>query len=305
MARITVLGEVVLDRILNNGEIRQVAGGSAANCALGLVKIGHDVSFRARFSVDPNGEFLYQNALANGLNLESSIRANQPATVVEVTVNETGLPTYEFILDGTADWQWTLAELTLKSLQDQEAFVYGSLAAILDPAYSTLREWLKQNRRSDLIIAYDPNARPSAIEPKSENIYRERILKLVETATLVKVSDEDLNWIEPNQDPISAAKRWSQIGPQLVVLTLGANGAQAFRHGQCVAQIAGVKTQIVDTVGAGDTLMAWLVSGMIELDPLRTYKSEIIREVLRKAVIAAAINCERQGCNPPSRQEVS
>lgn len=304
MNRITVLGEVVVDRFHTSANYVDVAGGSAANCALALTRAGNEVKFKARFSDDPNGQFLFNNAKANQLDLSESIRTSDPATVVNIKIDDQGVPNYEFLMDGTADWNWSTDELIKQNLADQDALVYGSLVAILPPGYLAIQEWISNNRHENLLIAYDPNARPSALSESDHEVFRERIISLVESSDVVKVSDEDLSWIAPGQDPMLIASQWSKAGPALIVLTLGENGACAFRNGVCIAQVPGFKVNVVDTVGAGDTLMAWLVSGLLNSAPKNRFSASNVEELLRLAVKAAAITCSRSGCNPPTPDEV-
>lgn len=304
MAKITVLGEVVIDRIHSNGQIQDFAGGSAANCALALNKIGDEVFFRARYSQDPAGDFLHATAIANGLNVVQSIRATEPATIVDVFLNPSGSPSYEFHMQGTADWAWTTGELELFPISESDALVFGSLAAVLQPAHEALIPWITHAKTSGTLIAYDPNARPSAISPSDAKQVRQRISNLVKISSIVKVSDEDLEWINPDIDPSKQASIWSTQGPEIVVLTKGAYGAAAFRNGLCVANVPGVKTNVVDTVGAGDTLMAWLVSGLLGFEPGMRFNAGSLESVVHRAVKAAAITCSRPGCQPPSPTDV-
>ena len=299
MAKITVLGEVVIDRIHSNGQSKDVAGGSAANCALALSKIGEEVFFRTRYSKDSAGEFLYANAVSNGLDVSQSIRANEPATIVDVFLNPAGSPSYEFHMSGTADWAWQSEELELFPIAKSEALVFGSLAAVLQPAHDVLIPWISRAKNSGTLISYDPNARPSAVLPSEAIQIRQRISKLVTLSNVVKVSDEDLEWINPAVEPDKQASKWSTEGPELVVLTRGAHGASAFRNGLCIANVPGVRTDVVDTVGAGDTLMAWLVSGLLSLEPQMRFNAGSVESVVHRAVKAAAITCSRAGCQPP------
>ncbi len=300
MAKITVLGEVVIDRIHSNGQSTDIAGGSAANCALALNKIGEEVFFRARYSQDPAGDFLHATAISNGLDVSQSIRASEPATIVDVVLNPSGSPSYEFHMQDTADWAWTSSELEQFPIANSDALVFGSLAAVLLPAHDVLIPWITNAKSSGTLIAYDPNARPSAVNPSDAEQIRQRISKLVLVSNIVKVSDEDLEWINPNVDPSKQASVWSTQGPEIVVLTKGANGAAAFRNGICIANVPGVKTHVVDTVGAGDTLMAWLVSGLLSFQSEMRFNAGSVESVVHRAVKAAAITCSRAGCQPPS-----
>jgi fructokinase len=129
---------------------------------------------------------------------------------------------------------------------------------------------------------------------------------MVQVSDLVKVSDEDLFWLKPGVDPSESARVWSTQGPKLVVLTLGANGSKAFSEGTEIASVSGEKTNVVDTVGAGDTFMAWLVAQIAhDYDSRIPSNSAEVTSLLQTASKAAAITCSREGCKPPYAGELN
>lgn len=307
MATVVVVGEVVVDRFAADGAAIDVAGGSAANCALAMRTAGHAASLRARFSLDPMGRFLRTNAHALGLDLTGSVDALEPATVVTVAVRD-GIPTYSFAMAGTADWQWSVDELETPLPDGCGAVIVGSLAAILAPGSAVVRQWAASLRAEGTLVAYDPNARPSAISPRDHDEVRRRVLEWVSASDIVKVSDEDLDWIVPGRNPLEVARGWSTVGPSLVVMTAGASGAWALAGGDVVVHCAAPAVTVADTVGAGDTLMGWLVSGALDsgvLAPGTPLDALLVAEVLRSAVTAAALTCTRRGCQPPTSSEVA
>ena len=134
---------------------------------------------------------------------------------------------------------------------------------------------------------------------------RARALALVPLADLVKVSDEDLAWIAPDAPPTATAMRWSTLGPRLVVMTKGAEGAAAFVSGVKVAEVPIHRLPLVDTVGAGDTFMAWLLrSVVVDHGVSIPVEPAAVTTMLELAANAAAINCSRAGCVPPTAAEV-
>lgn len=307
MATVVVVGEVVVDRFVGGPEPVDVAGGSAANTALAMRTAGHAASLRARYSLDDTGRFLRSYAQDLGLDLTGSVDAREPATVVTVALRD-GSPTYAFEMDGTADWQWTADEIGTALPAGCDAVVLGSLAAVMAPGCDVLRTWAGTVREDGVLVAYDPNARPTAVPRDMADVVRARITDWVSASDIVKVSDEDLAWIAPGHAAIDVAREWSTRGTRLVVMTAGPSGAWAFADGDEVAHCAAPAITVSDTVGAGDTLMGWLVSGAVDSGALGEANGPVdsgaIARVLQAAVTAAAITCTRQGCQPPTAGEV-
>lgn len=302
MAVVVVVGEVVLDRFIGPEGASDVAGGSAANTALAMHVAGHSASLRARYSRDEAGRFLRRHAEGLGLDLRGSVDADEPATTVEVTLSSEGSPTYRFSMTGCADWQWSAVELQTPLPPACDAIAVGSLAAVLEPGCVTLRDWAAQMRATGVLVAYDPNARPTAVAELDADAIRRRMAEWVASSDIVKVSDEDLAWIAPGEDALAVVRRWSTWGPRVVVLTAGSAGASACMGGEVVAHAAAPDIDVVDTVGAGDTLMGWLVAGLV--DSSVPWTADCVGDVLERAVRAAAVTCTRQGCQPPTQQDV-
>ncbi len=304
MAVVTVIGEVVLDRFITGDSITDVAGGSSANTALAMHVANHDVRLRARYSNDDSGQFLKTAARNAGLNIEESVIAYEPATTVDIVLSDDGAPAYTFTMDGTADWQWTQSELATPLAPNTQAIVTGSLVSVFTPGCDEIFSWAQKQRNVGILLAYDPNARPSAVNPEQADLIRERIIRWVSNSDVVKVSDEDLAWISPRESAHEVASQWSQRGPRLVVLTAGSRGAWAYADGVEFGHVAAPVIEVVDTVGAGDTLMAWLVSGLVDSDSEVRFTASNVLQVLTQAVHAAAVTCTRKGCRPPVASEV-
>lgn len=305
MVRATVIGEVVLDRVITQAGATDVAGGSAANMALALSRAGHDVEFRARYSIDDAGRFLKATATNNGLDIRHSVDAPEPATVVEIHLDASGVPTYDFQMDGTADWQWTHSDLSAPLPAQTDVIVVGSLATVEEPGSTVLQQWTSEHQLHGIALAYDPNARPSSIRSESHaDEVRAVMHRWVRLSDIVKVSDEDLAWYAPHREATDVAKEWSTEGARIVVVTRGAHGAAAYRDGEFLCEVPGVQVEVVDTVGAGDTFMAWLLIGLFENDERNRYTAINVERTLTRATIAAALNCQSAGCQPPSEHSV-
>jgi fructokinase len=161
-------------------------------------------------------------------------------------------------------------------------------------------QWVQGIKAKGAVILFDPNVRPAFLGDRSR--YRELIEKWVALADLVKASEEDLEWLYPDSDQESVATRWMELGPELIVITRGSRGMVAVRRDESVG-VAGVEAQVVDTVGAGDTVGAVLVEAILDsgLDQLR---GEALATTLRRAAHAASLTCSRQGAEPPTRSEL-
>ena len=306
MVSVTVIGEVVLDCVVTNGVVEKVSGGCAANEALALTRFGAKVDLRARYSVDENGQFLKHFITEHGINVANSVDAQEPALVITITKDETGHPTYnygEFL--ACADWQWTATEIAKALPLECDGIVIGSMASVFPPGVDPLYNWVKTQKETGLPIFYDVNARPGSFTVLDEQLVRSAYQRWLELATVVKVSDEDLAWWAPNQNPIDASRHISTQGPELVALTQGANGVTMFAHGQQLFTIEPPVIQAADTVGAGDTFLGWLSGGLLELPPEIRFDSALVYSVTRGAVFAAAYNCTKTGCNPPTQQELA
>ena len=305
MANITVVGEVVVDRVITGDAHVDVAGGSAANVAHALIKAGDAVDFRARFSKDNLGQYLRNSSQALGISLTNSIAADEPATLVEIDLDFAGVPQYRFLLEGAADWQWTPSEIGKPLPNNTEAVVIGSLVSVIEPASHVLLNWAQSVKSDSTLLCFDPNARPSALEALGiEGSARNLISQWVAIADIVKVSDEDLAWIEPGRTPLEVAAGWSKQGPQLVVLTQGSNGVVAFVDGHLVCALPGVSVAVVDTVGAGDTFLAWLVHGYLRLTRQERENTYSLIDVIGVANQAAALTCTQRGCQPPAHHRL-
>lgn len=301
----TVVGEVVIDRFFHaDGSVVDVAGGSSANTAIALQRSGIDTALRARFSVDDAGRALRAHNAAEGLDLTGAPDAAEPASIVEVRLAADGQPSYVFRLSGAADWQWTDAELATPLPPGTQLVHFGSIAAVWQPGAGRMREWIAQLSPRPL-VSFDPNARPAAAATDADAaLMRNGIEAWVRIADFVKVSDEDLRWIAPGVSEDEHAKRWSQE-TAFVVMTRGADGASVFVDGEHLFDVPGMRTTVVDTVGAGDTFMAWLIRGVLialEQQSLAklAHNTAALKDIVTLAAKAAAVTVSRRGCNPPT-----
>ncbi|NBV89982.1 MAG: hypothetical protein EBR84_01015 [Actinobacteria bacterium] len=307
MVAITVVGEVVLDCVVSNGETEKVSGGCAANQALALARLGAVVQLRARYSTDENGRFLKQFIIDQGVGVQDSIDASEPALVITITKDQTGHPTFNYgELVTCADWYWTESEISRPLPSGTQAILTGSMASVFPPGAEVLLKWAQEQKNSGVTICYDLNIRSGSFFHFDEVQLRANYQGWLNLADIVKVSDEDLSWWAPSTDPIEVARDLSTFGSsKLVALTQGASGASVFYGGELLCQVDAPKIKPGDTVGAGDTFIAWLVAGLLELPTDLRQDREIVQSVTFDAVYAAAYNCTQTGCNPPTDAQLA
>ena len=308
---VAVAGEVIVDLVPagTDGLFRAVPGGSPANVAVGLGRLGISTRLLARVSGDAMGRRLRRHLESNGLALEHIVRADQPTSLAIVSVSDDGVADYDFRVDGTADWQWSDDELS-RAVDDSVAALHvGSLAMALEPGAGALRR-LVERVRPTVTITYDPNIRASLMGPRHETVAR--VETMVGRSDVVKASAEDLAWLYPQQSPASVAQRWLELGPAWVVVTLGPDGVVAAAAGAGLVQRPAAAVSVVDTVGAGDAFMAALIAGLASRallgragrDHLSGADRATMEALLDQAALAAALTCARAGADPPTAEEL-
>ena len=305
-----MIGEALVDLVPDGPgrRRRESPGGSPFNVAVGLARLGNRTSLMARFADDRFGHLLRHAAVEEGIDLSAAPRAAERATVATASIDGAGQVTYEFDMDGTADWQWSTAELRAVSPATQ-VLHFGSIAAWTPPGAERIaglaRELLATGT---VLISYDPNVRPSVIGPREEAA--ELVERNVRLAHVVKASREDMAWLYPELQIDQIAARWIGLGPSLVVVTDGADGADGYRHTGPPEHRPGRRVDVVDTIGAGDAFTAGLLTGLVRRRLHRNGRIGSISEgtladILDEAILISAITCERAGADPPRLDELS
>jgi fructokinase len=307
---LTVIGEALVDLVPDGSGAgyRESPGGSPFNVAVGLSRLGNRTSLMARFADDRFGRLLRSAAEREGIDVSAAPRAAERATVATAAVDDTGQAAYEFDMDGTADWQWTAAELRAINPATQ-VLHFGSIAAWTPPGAERIAGLARElGTTGAVLISYDPNIRPAVVGRQ------ERAVGLVERnvrlADVVKASREDVDWLYPELRVDQVAARWSDLGPTLVVVTEGADGASAYPRLGTPLRRPGRPVDVVDTIGAGDAFTAGLLTGLVRRRLHRNGRiggmSEgTLADVLDEAILVAAITCERAGADPPRIEELT
>jgi fructokinase len=286
---------------------RPFPGGSPFNVAIGLGRLGAPAGFLSRISTDFFGDLLLQTLGENRVDSRYVKRAADPTMLAFVSHPADGEPQYAFFANGAADRCITEHDLPA-CFDDSVACLHLGLGAIstqAEPAASTFEALLKRESKRR-VLAIDPNVRPNLI--KDKNAARARLESWVSLCDIVKVSRADFAWLYPDRSVEDSAAAWRDLGPKLVVMTLGADGAMALLDGTKVA-VPGRRIGVVDTVGAGDSFHSALLAGLNEhglltRDRLAKLDVGVLKILLDRAVAAAAITCSRAGANPPNKREL-
>jgi fructokinase len=296
---IWVCGEVLIDLIPDcSGERVPHVGGGPANTAKALARLGHDVYFIDGISSDKYGQMSRQELLDDEVKLDLALNSDKPTCLAVVSLNESGGASYEFEIDGTATFDFSDSWLPDPSRYKPSVLHIGTLVTVIQPGADVLYDWAMKVAEFAPIV-FDPNVRSVVMNDRDK--YLVAVERWVAISSVVKVSDDDLAWLYPGQQYADVAKRWINDGAALVVVTRGADGLVGCTADGSVA-VPGVKVDVADTVGAGDTVGAIVVEAMIEKGVLNL-TGDTLKAVLSRAAVAAGITCSRKGARPPYKHE--
>ncbi|MFT4029401.1 MAG: carbohydrate kinase [Protaetiibacter sp.] len=281
---ITVIGEALIEEIRDGYRVERRVGGSPLNVAVGTARLGVPTTFVTAIGADRDGETIAEHLKLSGVTLDAGGVTASPTGRAIARVGPGGAAEYEFAVDWVPDLSRFAANAIVHT---------GSLGAWLSPGAEAVQAALV-TARSTSIVSFDPNIRPSLIADATR-VHR-TVDDLVALSTIVKLSDEDANWLYPGVHPRDVCVGLIESGAALAAVTLGESGAiVATRYG--VDRIPAPKVHVVDTVGAGDTFMAALLF-RVAADGLEAVIGDPVAAV-RFAVEAAAITIGRVGADLP------
>ena len=288
-------GEVLID-ILATGP---VVGGGPANTAKALARLGYEIDFIDGISTDAYGLTARKELTRDGVGLALSLTSEKPTCTATVTLDSQANASYEFLIAGTATFDFAHSWLPDPERLKPSVLHIGTLVTIVEPAASVLFDWAVKCAEFAPIV-FDPNVRSSVVADPEK--YRAAVEKWVGISSVVKLSDDDISWLYPDESMDEVAKRWIAGGTALVVVTRGANGIIGFTESG-MEEVAAAKVTVVDTVGAGDTVGAILVEAIIK-HSVNDLHAHILNAVLHRAAIAAGITVSRAGAAPPRLHEL-
>jgi fructokinase len=302
---VLVIGEALVDIVstktaTGKGLGVEHPGGSPANVALGLSRLGRQTSLLTRIGDDERGQAILDHLHSSGVRVVEGSVTEAPTSSATAVVDENGIASYHFALF------WSIPEDV--DVTRAPALHTGSIAAFLTPGGDAVLDVVERSA-GRVLISYDPNARPQLMgEPTAA---RERVERIVAASDVVKVSDEDVAWLAPGEDPVDVIRAWQTSGPAVVVLTRGWAGATGVVAGRAV-DVPAPPIEVVDTVGAGDAFMSGLLDAIAEaglltadgVPELRELPTDALAGMLGHAVRVAAYTCTQAGAQPPTKEQL-
>ncbi|MFJ3715973.1 carbohydrate kinase [Streptomyces sp. NPDC090057] len=299
---IVVAGEALIDLVPRGpgalADLKPALGGGPYNTAVALGRLGSPTAFCSRASRDPFGEALLDGLRRAGVEVSDVQRGPEPTTLAVATVDTDGSAAYSFYVDGTADRLFT-APVALPA--GTRAVSFGTCSLVLEPGASAYEKLMREAAAQGLFTALDPNIRTGLIP--DADAYRARFRGWLPSVTLLKLSAEDAEWLG------GTPREWLAAGPSAVVVTRGGEGLTVYTRNGAEYSVPGEKVEVVDTIGAGDTVNAALLHGLAAQDALSPGGLAALgpdgwRRLLRFAARAAAITCSRAGAEPPFAAEL-
>jgi fructokinase len=301
---IVVGGEALVDLVAGgDGELAAHLGGGPFNCARTLGRLEQPVAYLGRISSDRFGRQLRAQLEEDAVSLECVVDTDEPTTLALAELDAEGAATYRFYSEGTSVPGLT-PEDALRVLPERVEMVHvGTLGLVYEPVADAL-EAVVERVSGEALVMVDLNIRPLAMHDPDG--YRARIDRLIPHTNVVKASDDDLAWLEPDRDAVSAARVLLDAGPQVVLLTRGGSGVTVVTAGG-TTDVPALQVEVVDTIGAGDAfgggfLAWWRRAGLGAGDLGRT---DDVLEATRFACVVAGRTVERAGASPPRLAEVA
>jgi fructokinase len=289
---VTVVGEALIDVVTtSNGQVEH-PGGSPANVAYGLGRLGVATGLLTAIAPDARGTAIENHLRSAGVVLLPGSKSLTRTASATATLAPDGSATYDF------DIMWDLAPTVPAYFP--KILHTGSIATFLSPGASAVKSLLEQAHRH-CMITYDPNIRPALLGSHTEAkaIFEE----LVALTDVVKLSDEDAQWLYPRKSLEETGAHILGLGTRLTVITKGAEGS-LFTSAAANISIPAVKTTVADTIGAGDSYMSALILGFLTRGT-EGFAPAVLEQLGHTAAAAAAITVQRPGANPPTLEELN
>lgn len=296
---ITVVGEALVDLVIEpDGSVTAALGGAPFNTARTCGRLGVDVEFVGAISVDRFGSMLAAQLATDGVSIDRLPRVDLPTTLAAAELDGRGAAQYRFYIADTS----APALVDVGDVRECDVLFVGGLGLVLEPMAGTV-EQLVARQAGGCLVMVDVNCRPKIITDR--DAFVARVDRLLAMADIVKVSDEDLEYLLPGHHPMAAARVLLHRGPRAVLLTAGGDGVAVITAaGGELVPVDPV--DVVDTIGAGDSFgggfLSWWVGsgfGTAEVGDL-----DLLVQAVRAAAAVAGVVCARRGADPPWRSEL-
>ncbi|MCU1565646.1 MAG: sugar kinase, ribokinase [Pseudarthrobacter sp.] len=288
---VLVVGEALVDIVVSPRGTAEYSGGSPANVAYGLGRLGAETALLTSIGDDHHAAAIEKHLHSAGVTLLPGSKGSGATATATATLASDGSAHYDF------DIRWDLPRITPAALP--KILHTGSIATFLAPGAAAVRELLEQSH-GRCVVTYDPNIRPALLGSQfaAKTIFEE----LVPFTEVVKLSDEDAGWLYPRLSLEDISQRILELGAGLVAVTRGAEGSLLTTRAAQVA-VPSVRSVVVDTIGAGDAYMSALIYGLL-MRGADGLAPSVLESLGRMAAKAAAITVRRPGANPPTWEEL-
>ncbi|MCE1195056.1 carbohydrate kinase [bacterium] len=287
------------------GSFRVAPGGCPYNSAIAAARLGADARFLGAMASDFLGDKLFARLAENKVGTDLLVRSDRPVLLAFVEKNAAGEARYAFYAEGAADRSLSWADIPPALPPEARFLLAGSISIIMEPEASTIIR-LVEREKNRLIVSFDPNIRPSLIPDREA--YLKKFEAFCGACGIVKASDSDLEWLYGPVPEDEIVSHILELGPELVFVTRGEAGSAAFTR-KAKASLPAFKVSVADTIGAGDTFHAAVLAaldrrGADSREKLAGLSHAELEALLRFAAAAAALNCTKEGANPPTLAEL-
>lgn len=291
-APILVVGESVIDIVTTDAGAEESPGGSPANVALGLGRLGHQVRFHTAIAQDPHGQLIAQKLEASGVTIDPASWALARTSTAHAAIGADGSARYSFDIDSR------LAEPVLGSATNVHV---GSVSMFMAPGAKEVQA-LVESLPSHVVLSVDPNIRPALLDSKARAV--SELESILRRTQIIKLSDEDAQWLYPQLTHDDLLNYLLNLGARLAVITRGSSGAiLAAPHARI--EVDAQPVNVADTIGAGDTFMAALIDGSLRHPQLLQKADDtLLRLIGNYATSAAALTVQRHGADLPWAEEL-
>jgi fructokinase len=304
-AVIVVAGESLIDMVpTGNGSFRAVPGGGPFNVARTIARLGEPCAYLGSLSTDGFGQLLRKNLVESHVDDSSAPSTDSPTTLALAWLDESGAASYLFYVDGTSAAELTVEQARAVVTERAPRILYvGTLGLVLEPVASSV-ETAVDSLPDDVLLVVDPNCRPTIL--RAHPGARRRLDRILRRADVVKVSTDDAEYLYPDRQALAAAEEIRGHGPQVVLLTDGADDVLIVTASEQL-RVPVPRVAIADTIGAGDSFCGGFVAWWHQREFGRTELADgsLLNAATEFATAVSAVTCQRVGADPPWAHELA
>lgn len=310
MIDVVSFGELLIDFIPSGGssdepQMTAMVGGAPGNFAAAAQAYGLQTALISKVGKDAFGDLLIRRFDQLGVETRGIVQdAAVFTTLAFVTLSEGGERTFSFARKPGADTCLRAEECDFSLLDEAQLFHFGTLSLTHEPSRTATRFAVERAKQGGKLISFDPNLRMPLWD--SQDAAREQMLWGLEQADIVKISDDEVEFLFGCGEQEGAERILEQYGAKLVFVTLNARGCY-FAAKQAAGYAAAPAVKPVDTTGAGDIFFGAAVSRLLrQSKPIEELTEEELRQVAAFGCGAASLSTQKHGgiASIPAEEEV-